>query len=255
MRIALFLLALISLSFISFQCALAQDATEDQDIADILKTADTTNTTAEKELGPSPDVITTYVFPESPEGKQFVPGNQIRLVVALKNNGDTPINVTALRASLMYPLDFRYYIQNYTKQPVYGSVNPGEQHSFLYVFAPDAMLEPREFGLTAQVWYNSEVDNYTAVFYNNTIQFIEDNTPFDVQTLFTYVGVLGGLGLFAFIVLRSVGAFGSKKPRRNAQKIEMGTQANTQIDSEWLEGTFANVGSKSPKTGKKAKSS
>jgi len=251
MKIAFCFLALI-FSLISFQCIIAQE-----DAEEIIVTEEATNTTTEKIIGPSPDNVTSFVFPDSPELRQFIPGHQIRVVAALKNNGQHPVNVTALRASLMYPLDFRYYIQNYTKQQVYGSVNPGQQVSFLYIFYPDSMLEPREFGLTAQVWYNSELDNFTSVFYNNTIQFIEDSTPFDVQTLFTYVGVLGGLGLFAFIVLRSVGAFGgSKKPRRASQKIEMGTQANTQIDSEWLEGTFANVGTKtSPKTGRKQKSS
>jgi len=253
MKIALCFLALIC-SLISFQCIIA--AEEDAEEV-VTTTEEATNTTAEKIIGPSPDIVTSFVFPDSPELKQFVPGRQVRVIAALKNIGQQPVNVTALRASLMYPLDFRYYIQNYTKQAVYGTVPPGQQVSFLYIFFPDAMLEPREFGLTAQVWYNSEADNYTSVFYNNTIQFVEDNTPFDVQTLFTYVGVLGGLGLFAFIVLRSVGAFGSsKKSRRPAQKIEMGTQANTQLDSEWLEGTFANVGTKtSPKTGRKQKSS
>jgi len=250
MKVALCFLALI-LSLISFHCVIAQDETEEE----VVVTETETNKTTEKILLPSPDVSTSFVFPDSPDDKRFVPGQSVRVVLALKNNGQNSINVTSLRASLMYPMDWRYYIQNYTKQAVHGVVQPGEQASFLYAFFPDAMLEPREFGLTAQVWYHSDADNFTSVFYNNTILFVEDNTPFDVQTLFTYVGVLGGIGLFGFLVLRAMGAFAPKKSRRPAQKIEMGTQANTQVDSEWLEGTFANVGSKSPKGGRKQKSS
>jgi len=194
-------------------------------------------------IGPSPDVSTYFVFPSS-SVKSFTVGSGIPVVVGFQNHGNTLFNVTTIFASLMYPQDWRYYIQNYTKEYYGEVVASSELRSFLYTFYPDPMLDPRDFGLTVKVFYTDpEGGNFTSVVYNNSITLTEAGGSFDAQTLFTYVGIVGVAGLVGFGIYKVARGFSKKRPR----KVEYGTQS-TVVDNEWLEGTAAMRSSKSPKS-------
>jgi len=196
----------------------------------------------------SPDVSTATVFPSSAE-RRFASGELIDLVVGITNHGHKQFNVTSIVASLRYPVDWKVHIQNFTKQVYDVVVNPAETTSFLYSFVPDGMLEPREFGVTANVYYEDEEGgNFTTVFFNSTIHLVEANEALDVQTLFTYVGIVGVVGLIAFIGFNYLKS--ATKKQRRAPRVETGTQKNDAIDNDWLEGTAA--AQKSPK-GRKVK--
>jgi len=231
----LFLLLLLTGNIFVF----AQDDAENTESAE---TADTgseakTNVTEPEPviLTASPFISTAFIFPQYPT-KQIVIGHEIDVIVGVTNTGDSTFNITEISAALRYPQDWRYYIQNYTKQAFSVLVKPGEQHSFHYKFKPDALLEPRDFGLSAQLFYHdSEGNNYTSYFYNNTIPLIESNEPLDLQTLFTYVGIIGVAGLVLFIIYKSVTEKKGRRPRR----VETGTVQSKVIDDEWLEGTHA----------------
>jgi hypothetical protein len=187
------------------------------------------------ELVPSEDVVVGSVFPSSPE-KEFVVGEPIDLVFGFSNQGDKSLNITTISASLRHPSDWKMYIQNFTKQPVGVTVYPTEQLSFVYSFRPDPMLEPREFGISAQVFYtDSENKNYTSWFYNSTINLIEVQDKIDVQLIFTYIGIIAVASLIAFFIYN--GLFKSSKKSSRKRSVETGTQNKTGADSEWLEGT------------------
>jgi len=232
MKFSWFLLLLLSVHI-----AIAQETeTQTQNEKDVVETVPEVILTA------SPFVSTAFVFPEFPNG-EFVLGKQVEVLLGLGNNGESPVNVTSISASLRYPSDWRYFIQNYTKEEFSVVVKPGEQVSFLYTFFPDPMLEARDFGLSAQVFYHDqEGNNFTSHFYNNTVSLVESSESIDAQTLFTYVGIVGVAGLLLFIVYKSVS---EKKKGKRTPKFETGTQSSDTIDDEWLEGTHAKP--KSPK--------
>jgi len=189
----------------------------------------------------SPSVSTAFIFPEFPT-RDFVLGKEVEVLVGVSNSGNSAINVTSISASLRYPTDWRYFIQNYTQSDFSVTVKSGEQVSFLYKFLPDPMLEARDFGLAAQVFYHDqEGNNFTSFFYNNTVSLIESSESIDAQTLFTYVGIIGVAGLVLFVIYKAVG---EKKKGKRVAKIETGTQSND-LNEEWLEGTHARP--KSPK--------
>jgi len=234
----------MKISFILLICALlsshifAQNAEETKQEA---ATTDAENKTESAivevvKLEPSPDASTTFVFPDSADRK-FLIGKFIPVVVALTNKGNGVFNVTQVGASFMYPQDHRYYIQNYTKITYGQSVLPSEQRSFLYRFSPDAMLEPREYGLVVSVYYtDSDGGNFTSVVYNSTIALVEGNESIDLQGLFLYIGILGVAGLVGFMVYNAARSSKKKGPRR----VEYGTQKSASvIDDEWLQGTSA----------------
>jgi len=231
MKICFFFLLLLSTISFSF----SEDVVE----------AEAPNT--EKELVPeviltsSPHITTVFIFPGSTKNELLI-GNPVELLLGFSNTGETAVNVTSVSASLRYPSDWRYFIQNYTKQALSVVVKPGEQNTFLYKFLPDPLLEPREFGLSAQVFYHdSEGGNFTSYFFNNTVNLVESSESIDAQTLFTYIGIVGVAGLVLFIIYKAV----SNKKVKRAPKFETGTQSKDVIDDEWLEGTHAKP--KSPK--------
>lgn len=188
-------------------------------------------------LTASPHVTTSYIFPESAE-EDFIIGDPVEVLFGLSNIGESPINVTQIAGSLRYPSDWRYYIQNFTKQFLSVIVRPGEQASFVYKFLPDPLLEPRDFGFSGQVFYHDfDGGNFTSYFFNGTIGLIESSETVDAQALFTYIGIVGVAGLVLFIIYKSVGD--SKRTKRSAPKLETGTQKTDTIDEEWLEGTHA----------------
>jgi len=239
----LFFFFLFLIASIQFVCAQDQAESETPDA----KKAAEKVAPVEVILTASPHVTTSYVFPESAE-EDFTIGDSVEVVFGLSNNGESPINVTQIAGSLRYPADWRYFIQNFTKQYLSAIVRPGEQASFVYKFLPDPLLEPRDFGFSGQVFYHDfDGGNFTSYFFNGTIGLIESSESVDAQTLFTYIGIVGVAGLVLFIIYKSVSD--SKRTKRSAPKLETGTQKSESIDEEWLQGTHAVTSSnKSPKS-------
>jgi len=214
-----------------------------------------TNETTEVILTAAEYINTAFIFPHSPE-KDIIIGNTVEILLGIANSGESAINVTSIIASLRYPPDWRYIIQNFTKMAYSVIVKPGEQTSFLYSFKPDPLLEPRDFGLSAQVFYHDqEGTNFTSFFFNNTVPLVESSESIDAQSLFTYVGIVGIAGLILFIIYKAVGERRMKRPA----KLETGTQNKDVIDDEWLEGTHAKPkspkGQRSPTKSRKVKDS
>jgi len=242
MKLFIFLLVLFSSTILLF----AQDASE----------GGTPNAekTTEKEvvqeiiLTSSPHVSCTYIFPESPN-EEFIIGNTVEILLGLSNTGEAPINVTSVSASLRYPTDWRYFIQNFTRQAVSVIVRSGEEATFIYRFVPDPMLEPRDFGISAEVFYHDfEGGNFTSSFFNDTVKLVESSESIDLQTLFTYIGIVGVAGLVLFIIYKAV----SDKKGKRISKLETGTQKDV-VDDEWLEGTHAMKNAKAPRSPTKSR--
>jgi len=243
------LFLLLSSSFVAF----AQD--EDTNEETVTETA-TNETAVEVVLTAAPGVSTSFIFPNYPT-KQIAIGRDIEVIIGFNNEGSSTFNVTQIFAALRYPADWRYYIQNFTRKANSITVKPGEQHSFVYSFMVDPFLEARDLGFSGQFFYSDlEGNNYTSYWYNTTISLIEVQEPLDLQTLFTYVGLVGVAGLVLFIIYKSVSEKKTKKPKR----VETGTVKTTVVDEDWLEGTHARPNrqksqrSPSPKNSRKVKS-
>jgi len=244
------LLNIVVIVLIAISSTFAQDDAN----ANATATEDTNATLVEiPKLGPSPDALTSYVFPES-ASRQFIIGQDITFVLGFTNKGNSVFNVTSVSASLMYPQDHKYFIQNYTKTTYDLLVESSEERSFAYKVTPDPLLDAREYGLVVSVFYtDAEEGNFTNVIFNSTIALLESDESIDVTMLFTYVGLLGVVGLVGFVVFKAGRNFAKKGSSR---RLEYGTQKATVVDNEWLEGTAAAVRSpKSPRSPKKPKKS
>jgi len=187
----------------------------------------------------APDISTSYVFPFSPD-EDFPVGEIAEVLVGFANNGKQTYNVTSIRAFLVAPTDFNYYVQNFTAIEYGSLVQAGSSATFAYYFRPNP-LEPITFGLTVAVAYQAEDGRkFQTAFFNKTIDVTEASSVFDPQTFFTYTMIIGILGLLGFFIYQT--ATSGKRRSFLAQKIEYGTKKkvhSTEDDDDWLKGTSA----------------
>jgi len=191
----------------------------------------------------SPDVTTAYVFPKYPHGK-FPVGSQIEVLMAFRNKGASVFNISHVDASFNYPLDYSYYIQNFTKKEYGYKVDPNSELSLAYKFLPDPLLETRDFGLVVNVYYHDfDVNgergtNFTSVIFNSTVDVIEAEGGFDAQVLFAYLAILAVLGLLGYILYRNLATWRKRQKRKGPYEAQ--TAAQTEVmDNSWLQGTSA----------------
>jgi len=173
---------------------------------------------------------------ETPDGNQaFYLGEENELLVGLTNRFNQKVNVTAIRVSLLHPLEpTHYYIQNCTVQPYYQVLDVNSTQTFLYRFVADALLQPRDYVVVANVYLEGEEDSkryfYQAL--NFTHEFVDAPSKLDLETLFIIASLLSGV-LFIFYFAYSF-FFGGKKSRvvvsdRNITAISSGV-----VQQEWI---------------------
>jgi len=197
---------------------------------------------------PHPEVRTSFVFPRL-QGLKVIAGEETEIVLGFKNTGHIPFNITVLEASLRYPQDFRYFIQNFTQSDWSITVGPLEEVSVSYFFTPNELIEPREFGFVADVYYWNTIsdEEHKSTFFNGTVEIIEKEGTLDAQTFFSYSGGIALFGLLAYIGFKLAPNFRKKRGGKRAPVVEYGTvstgkSSKTAADvagNEWLKDTAA----------------
>uniref|UniRef100_A0A7N0SZ05 Translocon-associated protein subunit alpha n=1 Tax=Kalanchoe fedtschenkoi TaxID=63787 RepID=A0A7N0SZ05_KALFE len=183
----------------------------------------------------APGIETLTVFPKN-VGKLVTAGEETELLVGLKNNGESTLNVIAIKASVHLPYDHRLLVQNLTAQGFNNATVPvSAQATFPYIFSVSKFLQAGTFDLVGTIIYEIDQSPYQSTFYNGTIEVVESGNLFSVESVFL---VTLGIALLIFLGVWVRGQIQqlSKKSKR-AAKVEVGTKtADTSMD-EWLQGT------------------
>ncbi|XP_043082569.1 translocon-associated protein subunit alpha isoform X2 [Puntigrus tetrazona] len=233
----------------------AQDATEeeeavDEDAADDVMAEDeddeaevedddNTELTEEKEeeeeealvgeMKASPNADTTILFDK---GEDFPANNIVKFLLGFTNKGSENFVVESLDASFRYPQDFQFYIQNFTALQLGTVVPPQRQATFEYSFIPAEPMGGRPFGLVINLNYKDSSGNvFQDAVFNQTVTITEKEDGLDGETIFLYV-FLSGLGLLLVVGLHQL--LESRKRRRPAPKVEMGTSNHNDVDMSWI---------------------
>ncbi|XP_073686780.1 translocon-associated protein subunit alpha isoform X2 [Garra rufa] len=233
----------------------AQDATEeeeavDEDAADDVMAEDeddeaevedddNTELTEEKEeeeeealvgeMKASPNADTTILFVK---GEDFPANNIVKFLLGFTNKGSENFVVESLDASFRYPQDFQFYIQNFTALQLGTVVPPQRQATFEYSFIPAEPMGGRPFGLVINLNYKDLSGNvFQDAVFNQTVTITEREDGLDGETIFLYV-FLSGLGLLLVVGLHQL--LESRKRRRPAAKVEMGTSNHNDVDMSWI---------------------
>lgn len=202
---------------------------------------DYTETEDEPEVTTSPDASTFLLFTKplyTPGAVLDLPaGVPVDFLIGFTNTGLDQFVVESVEASFRYPMDYNYYIQNFTAVPFNREVLAGHEATVSYSFVPSETFAGRPFGLNIALSYrdNSGIQFTEAVF-NETVNIVEIDEGLDGETFFLYV-FLAAIAVLLLVVGQQflVGSVGKRKRAQVSRKtIETGTTNSTDVDYEWL---------------------
>ncbi|XP_064084260.1 translocon-associated protein subunit alpha-like [Macrobrachium nipponense] len=189
----------------------------------------------EEEAKGSPDADTIILFTKpTGTGAELPAGKLVEFLVGFTNNGDKDFVLDAIDASFRYPMDFSFYIQNFTAIPYNRAVKPRQEATVMYSFFPAEAFAGRPLGLTINLAYHDADGNiFVEPVFNQTVNIIEIDEGMDGETFFLYVFMLA----FAVLLLVAGHHFLSSFGRKKASKkplMEMGTNKKDGVDYDWL---------------------
>lgn len=195
------------------------------------------------EVKASPNADTTILFVK---GEDFPANNIVKFLLGFTNKGPENFIVESLDASFRYPQDYQFYIQNFTALQLGTEVPSGRQATFEYSFIPAEPMGGRPFGLVINLNYKDINGNiFQDAVFNQTVTITEKEDGLDGETIFMYV-FLSGLGLLVVVGLHQL--LESRKRRRPAPKVEMGTSSHNDVDLSWIpQETLNQINKASPK--------
>ncbi|KAJ8669727.1 hypothetical protein QAD02_000986 [Eretmocerus hayati] len=182
-------------------------------------------------------------------------GKPVEFLIGFKNKGEVDFIVETVNTSFRYPMDYSFYIQNFSTIAYNKVVKPDHEATFFYSFIPSEAFAGRPFGLNVNLGYKDSFNDisYSEAVFNETVQIIELDEGLDGETVFLYIF------LAACVILTLVGgqqllsSFG-RKSRSSSRKttVEVGTSNPNNVDYDWIPRETLNMLNKSPKTPKQS---
>ena len=197
------------------------------------------------ELTSAPGIETLCVFPKN-SAKIIKAGVETELLLGMKNDGQSNVDIVAVKGSLHLPFD-QNAVQNLTALSFSNaSVPTSAQATLPYAFAVSKFLQAGAFDFVGTIIYEIDGKPYQSIFYNGTIEVVEDGPLFRMESVFLS-GLLIFVIAFLAIYIQNVLKHMTKKTKR-APKVEVGTATKDASHDEWLEGTsYTQSSSKSKK--------
>lgn len=229
-------------SFLSF--AAESDETEDE-LIDVENDEQPATNEYETEEGTgstaSPDANTHLLFtkPLYTPGVQFeLPGGQpVEFLIGFLNKGLDKFVVESVEASFRYPMDFNYFIQNFSAIAYNREVKSGHEATVSYSFLPSESFAGRPFGLNIALNYRDANGlRFSESVFNETVAITEVDEGLDGETFFLYV-FLAAIAVLLLVVGQQflAGSVGKRKRAHNTRKaIETGTANSADVDYDWL---------------------
>jgi len=186
----------------------------------------------------SSDADTTILFTKPPGTSNMeLPAGQItEFLVGFTNRGEQEMVVDAVEASLRYPMDFTYHIQNFSAISYTKVVKPKQQATVAYSFVPADAFAGRPIGLVINLQYRDASGNmFIDPVFNETVQIVEFDEGFDTETFFLYVTLAGSAFLVLFLIFNFLSGGGKKKASASRRAaVETGTGKDDDVDYEWI---------------------
>jgi len=268
------LLLLIALPAITYnnQICLA-DSVEDVDDEGTVETEEAENivesvaqTETEEEESderpqPSKSAETQILFTKPVTPTDLPAGQIVNFLVGFSNIGDTDFTLETMEASFRYPMDYSFYIQNFSTIAYTRVVKPKEQASLAYSFIPSEAFSARPFGLVVNLRYSDANGNhYLNSVFNETVNIAELDEGLDGETFFLYILMAAGAVLLLVAGQQFLSTFTKRKSGSKSKKtIEVGTSNPNDVDYDWIPKELLqnlnNAGKKDKHSGKSPKPS
>lgn len=211
----------------------------------------------EPETSKSPDADTFLLFTRplySGAGSQFeLPaGFPVEFLVGFTNKGSDDFVVETVEASFRYPMDFNYFIQNFSAIAYNREIKPGHEATVSYSFLPSESFAGRPFGLNIALNYRDASGNqFSESVFNETVSITEVDEGLDGETFFLYVFLAAIVVLLLVLGQQFLGSYGKRKRSPAVRKtVETGTTSTKDVDYEWIPAETLKKIQSSPKGGK-----
>ncbi|VEN34518.1 unnamed protein product [Callosobruchus maculatus] len=218
-----------------------EDPIEDEGEAEVEEVGTVEEEEEESKTTASPDADTTLLFVKpifSGSSQMEIPaGLPVEFLVGFRNKGEEDFIVESLEASFRYPMDFSFYIQNFSAIGYHKTVTPNHEATFHYSFIPSEAFAGRPFGLNINLMYRDASGNpFQEAVFNETVQIIELEEGLDGETFFLYVFLAAGVVLLLVIGQQTLLSVGKKRSpsSRKAAPVETGTNNPNNVDYDWL---------------------
>lgn len=157
-------------------------------------------------------------------------------MIGFKNKGKNDFIIESVEASFRYPMDFNYYIQNFSAIAYNREVKQESEATVSYSFMPSESFAGRPFGLNIAINYrDSNGAPFVEAVFNETVLITELDEGLDGETFFLYLFFAAIVVLLLVVGQQFLGGIGKKKRSQNIRKqVETGTSNNTDIDYDWL---------------------
>lgn len=202
---------------------------------------DEPETEDEPETTKSPDADTFLLFTRplyAGAGSQLdLPaGYPVEFLVGFANKGSDDFIVETVEASFRYPMDFNYYIQNFSAIAYNREVKPGHEATVSYSFLPSESFAGRPFGLNIALNYRDASGNqFSEAVFNETITITEVDEGLDGETFFLYVFLAAVIVLLLVLGQQFLGSYGKRKRSPAVRKtVETGTSNTKDVDYDWI---------------------
>jgi len=193
----------------------------------------------------------THFLFVKPTGTNLPAGSVVDVLVGFTNKGPSDFILDTIDASFRYPMDYSFYIQNFSVIHCERTVKPKEQVTLAYSFLPSETFASRPFGLTVNLnYHDTEGNAYLEAVFNETVNIIELDEGLDGETIFLYVFLAACVVLLAVVGQQVLASYGRKRPSKS-KPVEVGTSNPNDVDYDWLpEQTLneINKGKTTPKT-------
>lgn len=98
----------------------------------------------------------------------------MEFLVGFRNKGQQVFVLDTLDASFRYPMDFNFFIQNFSAIVYNRKVAPTQEATLAYSFIPSEAFAGRPFGLNINLVYHDVEGNiFQEAVFNETVQIIE----------------------------------------------------------------------------------
>jgi len=202
----------------------------------------------EQKVGPSPDAQVSILFTSPENSRDLIAGKIVKYLVGFANRGEKDFIINFAETSFRYPMDFSYYIQNYTAARYNRAVSPKQEATFDYAFIPHESFIGRPLGLVVELQYvDQDGQTFIHTVFNETVNIVEDESAFSTETGFLYL-VFAGLGVLLLLLGQHFLSKFTRKSTTSWQSSssteEVGTNKN-EVDFEWIPADY--LAKKSPK--------
>ncbi|KAH8867521.1 Translocon-associated protein subunit alpha, partial [Schistosoma japonicum] len=167
------------------------------------------------------------------------PAGEVSSLVASLANTNPPdkeqFRLDFIEGALHYPSYYDYRMQNFTRQRLQGTLEPGQEISLYYRFKPSPELAGRSFDLSIVVYYHDNNNiYYSHKLFNQTVNLFETEEGVDTELIFLVILVIAlSIAILIGIWHWFTSIAHKRQPTKKSSKV-MEDDGDSVVENEYL---------------------